>query len=217
MDVQTEVWLVEEDATIREPIMKTLASAGHLVQAHSNSKSVLSSLSQQHCDCLVIDFCLPEVDGLTLWKTLRARGYNYPVVFISTCTDVSTVVSAMQLGAVDFLQKPINYNRLLASVKTGIERDRDNRKLEIMQAKVRGMIEALTSREKEVMHLVVGGMLTKQIARKLGISNKTVEVHRSNMSRKMNVRSVAQLVRLVTKYTPEVMQHFEASENKHTR
>jgi len=134
---------------------------------------------------------------------LREQGCKSPAVLISGEGDIPSVVPAMRLGAVDFLEKPFSPERLVGSVRTGIQREQNEYEHGRMVAQVEVLVRSLTSREHQVMGLVAAGMLTKQIAAKLGISEKTVEVHRSNLTKKMKVRSVAQLVRLVTKYGPK--------------
>lgn len=203
MAENTEVWVVDDDRAVRESLARLLTSTGYAVRTYDSATSVLQANDRQPHGCFVIDLNLPEMSGIALWRMLREQGCKNPAVLISGEGDIPSVVSAMRLGAVDFLEKPFSPERLVGCVRTGIQRQQVEYEHGKMVAQVELLVSKLTARERQVMGLVASGMLTKQIASKLGISEKTVEVHRSNLTKKMKVRSVAQLVRMITKYGPK--------------
>src|SRR5690606_35184782 len=145
--------------------------------------------------CLLVDLMLSETSGLDLLEEVRRRGGEHPFIMISGKADVTTAVESLRRGAVDCLEKPFDRQALITLVKSAMATDQENRARLIKQRDVQQRLESLTAREREVMQCVVQGMLTKQIARQLNISEKTVEVHRSHITKKMHVASVAQLVR----------------------
>lgn len=193
------VLLVDDDIEIRESIVRLLESNNLNVRAFSSPDELIENYDPQLPGCLLIDLQLPGISGLQLWQTLREMGGHHPFIVISGPCDVATAVQAMQLGAVDFIEKPFDRKRLLDRVHEAISKDKENRRRLAESEEIQRRIDLLTPRENEVMGLVAEGLLTKQIARKLGISEKTVEVHRSHVTKKMHVQSVAQLVVLVSR------------------
>jgi FixJ family two-component response regulator len=189
--------LVEDEQQMRESLIWMLRSTGYEVDAHAAPTSLLESYDPDTPGCLVLDLRLPEMNGLELVAQLRQKGGNHPFIMITGHGDVPVAVDSMKQGAVDFLSKPFSHRIFLNRVKEALDRDTKDRQRRKEEAIIQKRIDLLTPREREVMHLVVDGLLTKQIATELGIKNKTVEVHRSHVTRKMQVESVPQLVRMV--------------------
>jgi FixJ family two-component response regulator len=193
------VMLVDDDQEMRESLVWLLESNDLSVRAFSSPDEVIENYDPQLPGCLLIDLQLPGISGLELWQTLSEMGGRHPFIIISGHGNVETAVQTMHLGAVDFIEKPFDRKRLLARVHEAILVDAENRRKSAKFEETQRRIDSLTPREHEVMGLVTAGLLTKQIARKLGISEKTVEVHRSHVTKKMHVHSVAQLVALVSR------------------
>jgi FixJ family two-component response regulator len=193
------VILVDDDQEMRESLVWLLESNDLSVRAFSSPDEVIENYDPQLPGCLLIDLQLPGISGLELWQTLSEMGGRHPFIIISGHGNVETAVQTMHLGAVDFIEKPFDRKRLLARVHEAILTDAENRRNLAESEQTQRRIDSLTPREHEVMGLVTAGLLTKQIARKLGISEKTVEVHRSHVTKKMHVHSVAQLVALVSR------------------
>ncbi len=164
--------------------------------------SALEFLERKHYDgygCILLDVKMPGLNGLELQGELVKADYTMPIIFVSGHADVPMTARAMKKGAVDFLTKPVDRNHLLKVINESLARDRENRKALSDKAKVCERLATLTPREYEVMTFVIAGMLNKQIAYELGIAEDTVKIHRGRMMRKMNVESVAELVRLTEK------------------
>lgn len=142
---------------------------------------------------------MPEMTGLELYRRLLDRGFSKPVIILTGCGTIPSAVEAMRIGALEYLEKPIEHSLLIDHIRRAIERDREFEAAAIETKELKQKIQTLTNRELEVMQLVADGLLTKQIAAKLQISIKTIEVHRSNLSKKLGVTSVASLVRLLSK------------------
>jgi len=196
----TQVWIVEDDPQMRQSLVWLLKTAGHAARAFATPAAALQHPVPDNPGCLLLDLKLPGMDGLELLRRLRELGWTYPFVMFSGHANVRSAVASLQSGAVDFLEKPFNQGQLLESVAVALERDAENRKLATKSAEVQSLIDTLTPREREIMELVADGLLTKQIARQLDISAKTVEVHRSRITKKLGVDSVAQLVRMLLEH-----------------
>lgn len=167
------------------------------IKSYSRPSEMLNTHPTSGPSCLLVDFQLPEMDGLSLLAMLREQGWQMPFIVISGFGDVPVAVNAMRLGAIDFLQKPIEEETICQLASEAIRRDRE-RVLVFRRHKVIGeRLQRLTKREFDVLEGVVAGRLNKQIATDLGIKVKTIETHRANLTRKLEVASVAQLVRMV--------------------
>ncbi len=191
------VFLVDDDPSVRRALARLIRSAGYQVQTFGSARDFLDP--NAHADgvaCLVLDIRMPGLSGLDLQRELQAADMSLPVIFITGHGDIPMSVNAMKAGAVDFLPKPIQDKDLLRAIEQALARavrDRAERdQLEGIQRRVR----KLTPREREVMSLVVTGMLNKQIAFKLGTGEKTIKIHRARVMEKMGVKSLAELVRL---------------------
>jgi FixJ family two-component response regulator len=187
-------YIVDDDSSVREALCDLLASAGVHAVAFASVMEYLGHARAQVPGCLVLDVKLPGIDGLEFQRRLDARDHP-PIVFITGHGDIPMSVRAMKAGALDFLTKPFSDATLLNAVGAAIEQDRIAMKGRAELAALRARHASLTPREREVLPLIVAGLLNKQAAAQLGISEVTFQIHRSNVMRKMRVRSVAELVR----------------------
>lgn len=197
MSNQPTVFLVEDDLPMRESLVWLLKVNELQVEAFASPGELLEVYDPDRPGCMIIDLQLPRMSGLELYKALQDKGCCHPFLVISGHGDVTTAVDAMRNGAIDFLEKPFDHDTFLLRVNEAVERDAKQREVRGNAEAVQERIETLTPREHEVMRLVAEGQLTKQIAKNLGISTKTVEVHRSHVTKKMKVHSVAQLVAML--------------------
>src|SRR5262245_16093392 len=192
------VFLVDDDASVRRALTRLIKSAGYAVQAFASARDFLDGWRVQHNGpaCLVLDVRMPGLSGLDLQHELQAANALLPIIFITGHGNIPMSVKAMKDGAVDFLPKPVKDTVLLEAVGQALSRaDHDHaQRAELEDIEKR--VESLTPREREVMALVVRGLLNKQIAFELGTVEKTVKVHRARVMEKMEVQSLAELVRL---------------------
>ncbi|KJC60324.1 LuxR family transcriptional regulator [Bradyrhizobium sp. LTSPM299] len=190
------VLVVDDDQEVREALSELFLSVGFEAQAFASTREVLEQMPPDRPACLVLDVRLPGSSGLDLQNQLRADGCAIPIVFLTAFGDVPMTVQAMKAGATDFLIKPVRDQTLLDAVAAAIDGDIVRRAENAKVQKGISLLKALTSREKQVLNLVVNGKLNKQIAYELGISEITVKLHRSNAMKKMGTSSVAHLVRV---------------------
>lgn len=188
------VFLVDGEEETRNSTAWILRSVGRTVETFASPQELLASPQPNVLACYVLDLNLPGMSGLALERRLSNSGCRQPFIFLSECTEVAIAVEAMRLGAVDFIERPFGRRRLLDAVQAAIERDSAERDGRADQIDLRERLNKLTRRESEVLDHVVVGRLSKQIARDLAISPKTVEVHRSRIMRKLGVESLAQLL-----------------------
>lgn len=192
------IYLVGENAFLRERISEHLNAVETKVMGFASAKEYLDFACRDAAACVVIDSNLPDMCSLELQCRL-ASASNPPVVFISDRCDVSLTVCAMKAGAIDFLPKPFELSTLMAAIQAGLTRDRRLRQRKSEVAKLLSRFNLLTPREREVLPLVIGGLLNKQAANLLGISEVTLQIHRSQVMRKMEADSLAELVRMAIK------------------
>jgi FixJ family two-component response regulator len=192
------VYVVDDDASMREAVDDLLSSSGFYVMSFGSAADYMSAPKPTVPACLILDVNLPDVNGLDLQRQL-AGSQHPPIVFITGYGDISTSVRAMKRGAVDFLPKPFSKESILAAVDFGLERDRETRKDAQEREQLRERYDSLTPRERDVLPLIVSGLLNKQAAAELGISVVTLQIHRGNLMRKMDTRSLAELVRMATR------------------
>ena len=188
------VFIIDDDAAMRETLGSLFRSVGLQVELFGSAREFAQIKMPDAASCLVLDIRLPGVSGLDFQAELVDAGIRIPIIFMTGHGDIPMSVQAMKAGAVDFLTKPFRDQQMLDAVVRALERDQKRRDSEKVVAELRVRFDSLTSREKEVIAFVVDGLLNKQIAAKLGVSEITVKVHRVNMMRKMKARSVIDLV-----------------------
>ena len=197
-DVPT-VFIVDDDKDMRESLQELLESVGLLSKSFGTAKDFLSSPRSDGPSCLILDVRLPGISGLDLQHELKKGKVSIPIIFLTAHADVPMSVKAMKSGAVEFLTKPFRQQDLLDAVQRSLTRDRIVRERQRDTAELRQRQNGLSVREREVMNLVVSGMLNKQIAAELGASEATVKMHRSQVMKKMQAESLPDLVRMADK------------------
>jgi two-component system, LuxR family, response regulator FixJ len=191
------VLVVDDDEAVRGSLKLLLKSAGLTARAYTSAAEFLAAHDDGQPGCLLLDIRMPGMSGLELQDELNRRGAIIPVIFITGHGDVPMAVEAMRRGAMDFLQKPFRDEDLIDRVNSALARDRDNRaQLEARDA-IRGRLARLTPRELQVLRLLAAGKSNKQMAGDLGVSQRTVEIHRAHLMHKTEATSVAQLVRML--------------------
>ena len=195
-ELQPTVFIIDDDADLREALSSLFRSVGLQVKALATAPEFLQIKLPEGPTCLVLDVRLPGLSGLDFQAELTRAKIDIPIVFMTGHGDIPMTVRAMKAGAVEFLPKPFRDQDMLDAVQTGLERDRGRRKNASETARLNASFGTLTAREQEIMGLVTAGLMNKQIAGQLGVSEITVKVHRGSVMRKMNARSLADLVRM---------------------
>src|SRR5207247_1817175 len=193
------VFVIDDDPSMRTAIKELIEAVGLSCQTFESGQEFLDAKLPDVPSCLVLDVRLPGLSGLNLQRELMERGIQIPVIFITGHGDIPMSVQAMKAGAMEFLTKPFRDQDLLDAIEEATERDRAARQQRTEMGELVERFETVTPREREVMRLVVAGLLNKQIASELGISEKTVNVHRSQVMEKMQADSLAELVRMAEK------------------
>ncbi len=191
------IHLVDDDGMVLRALKRLLDAAGYRSRSYGSAEEFLARPDPDVPGCAVVDLCLPGVDGLSLQSQLMETGNGLPVIFLTGRGDIASTVRAMKGGAVDFLTKPVESDALLTAVGKALELDFLARAARVGIESFERNLALLTPREREVLEGVVAGRLNKQIAADLNIAEKTIKVHRARVMQKMNVRTTADLVRLV--------------------
>jgi FixJ family two-component response regulator len=196
IETQRVVYVIDDDVDMREALKSLFASVGLRTETFGSAPEFLEKKLPDAAICLVVDIRLPGLSGLDFQAELSRAQIDVPIIFITGHGDIAMTVKAMKAGAVEFLTKPIRDQDLLDAVKLGLEKDETKRKSQKASASVRMLYESLTPREQEVIRLVTTGLMNKQVAAEMGVSEITVKVHRGNAMRKMKASSLTDLVRM---------------------
>ena len=192
-----KIYIIDDDEALRDSLVWLLESSGYRVAAYASAEAFLAAYTAAMTGCLVLDVRMPGMSGLELFEELRARHCTLPVIFITGHGDVPMAVSAVKKGAVDFIEKPFGDRDMLGLIEQCLTAELAGRLKRRLEADTARRLDHLTQREREVLDLIILGKLNKQIADVLGISIKTVEVHRARVMEKMGAHSLAELVQHV--------------------
>ncbi len=190
------ITVIDDDASFRHSAARLIRTTGHRVQTFANAVEFLKCKNPETTSCIVLDICMPGLSGLELQEKLANEGIEIPLIFVTGHGDIPMSVRAIKAGAIEFLTKPIRDRALLDSIEQAVERDRAVRREKAKLEKLWARYESLTPRQRQVLALVVSGKLNKQIAAELNTVEKTIKFHRAHVMQKMEVNSVADLVRL---------------------
>ena len=193
---QRVVYVIDDDASMRDSLKSLLGSVGLRVESFGSAQEFFEKRLPDATMCLVVDVRLPGLSGLDFQAELSRANIDVPIIFITGHGDIAMTVKAMKAGAVEFLAKPFRDQDLLDAVKLGLEKNEAKRQRKTTNAIVNSLFDSLTPREQEVMRLVTTGIMNKQVAAEMGVSEITVKVHRGNVMRKMKASSLVDLVRM---------------------
>jgi len=202
MTNEQTVFIVEDDAAVRDSLGLLLGLQGFRTQSFSCAEDFRRIYQPSWAGCLLLDVRMPGMNGLELQESLRRQGLALPVIIMTAHGDITTVRTALKSGAVDFLEKPVDPAALLAAVRTALDADAARRRTALEAEGARQRLSVLTARERQVMELVAKGCHNREIAETLGISARTVEVHKARVMEKLQVQSVPELVRIVLRAPP---------------
>jgi RNA polymerase sigma factor (sigma-70 family) len=194
------VFLIDDDASIRKAISRILNEQGYLVEEYTNGESFLENLRERSPAVILLDMEMPGINGIEIQNRLILRGIKTPIIFVSGHSHQQQIVDSMKYGAMDFIFKPFQLNDLLLVISKAIQKDEKNYLFLQEAEEVVKAYNTLTKREKEVCRLLINGLLSKQIAKKLEISNATVKVHKGRVMEKLKVNSLQNLVKIAIKH-----------------
>ncbi len=198
MTADPTIFVVDDDEAVRRALTTAGALLGHPVQEFPSATEFLASYTPEQPGCLVLDIKMPGMTGLELQRKLADEGVAIPIVMISGHADVRIAVEAMTLGAVTLLEKPFRLDELLGHLRRALEKDRADRTFRDQHAEAGGRLAALTAKEREVLEMIAAGKTNREMAEELGLSIRAVEDRRARLMKKVNARSTAELVRLLT-------------------
>jgi FixJ family two-component response regulator len=196
MALDFTVFLLDDDPAVLKAVGRQLQAAGYTTKTYCSAEAFVSEHDASTPGCAVLDLSMPGLNGLDVQEALVRQGVERPVIFLTGHGTIPESVLAMRAGAIDFLTKPVGNSELMSAIKSAEDRDRAQRPIETQRKIVFQKMAKLTRREKEVLALVVTGLQNKVIGYKLGVCEKTIKVHRSRVHQKMEVKSVAELVRM---------------------
>jgi len=194
MELNPTVFIIDDNEEVSRSLKMLMQSVGYQTRTYHSARQFLHEIDHNQAGCLILDVRMPDISGLQLQEQMHELGIHLPIIFTTAHADVPMAVRAMKLGAVDFLTKPVNSQVLLDIVNKALRIDEKHRAKTQQQQHVQSLIDKLTPREKAVMNHVIAGDPTKVIAIKLGISPKTVDLHRAKVMEKMAIKSIAELV-----------------------
>ena len=200
------IHIIDDDEALRDSLVWLLDSNDHRARSYASGEDFLAMLVDDMAGCVLLDVRMPGMSGLELFELLRARGFGLPVIFITGHGDVPMAVEALKRGAYDFIEKPFGDREVLDLIEAALAHEGQEREQRTLRTEVSRRLSELTQREHEVLQLILTGKLNKQIADVLGISIKTVEVHRARVMEKMGVRSLAELVQNVMTVDPSILR-----------
>jgi len=188
------VFVVDDDASLRKALTLFLQAEGFNVEAYASARAFLDACQPDWHGCVILDVGMPDMDGLALQQALAARGVRLPIIFLTGQGDIPKAVQAVKGGAVDFLEKPASDAEILGRIHAAMAHEAKRRTEDLRRMKLKKRFERLTPRERKVMSLLVSNLSNKDVGRKLGISPRTVEVHRSRIMEKMVAKSILELI-----------------------
>ena len=198
MSIEKTVYVVDDDEAIRRFLRGLIPSVGLRVETYATAQEFLDAYQAGSPGCLLLDIRMPDISGLELQAELKRRGIDLPVIILTGHGDVRVAVHAMKAGAVDFIEKPFNNELLLHGIQKAIADNLRSGVTRVRRQEILQRQDALTTREREVLGMVVAGETNKGVARRLGISEKTVEIHRAKVMEKMQAKSLADLVKITS-------------------
>ena len=202
MSEQITVFIVDDEEAIRDSLKMLIESVGLVAETYDSAQAYLDNFNPKRPGCLILDVRMKGMSGLTLQEQLNKKPLHPPIIIITGHGDVQMAVRAVKSGASEFLEKPFNEQQLLDSIHIAIEQDAEQRGKASTLAEIQARVDRLTDREKEVMELIVSGMLNKNIASELNISQSTVEAHRSKVMEKMEAKTLSDLMRMIISLRP---------------
>lgn len=194
--MSNQVYLIDDDAAVRDSLVWALEGEGLKVDAYDSAETFLAAARRETFGCVVSDIRMERLSGVDLQRRLKEQGFEMPVILITGHASLVVAVAALREGAFDFVEKPVDVKYLVQRIREGLSREEQRQTAWRRHAASAGRVASLSRRERDVFHAVARGRLNKQIASDLGISGKTVEVHRARVMEKLQVRSVAELIRL---------------------
>jgi FixJ family two-component response regulator len=194
------IFLIDDDASMRKAISRILNEHGYLVEEFSSGESFLENLKERSPAVILLDMEMPRINGIEIQRRLILRGIKTPIIFVSGHSHQQQIVDSMKYGAVDFIFKPFQLDNLLLVISKAIQKDEKNYWLLQEEKEIVKAYKTLTKREKEVCRFLINGLLSKQIAKELEISNATVKVHKGRVMEKLKVNSLQDLVKIAIKH-----------------